>query len=191
MPSQAITFDENSDLTVVSDAYYQQGLLIVKNKQGYVGLYSLHYGKYLVSPMFISELIQDYEVLVDSNVGYYVCIQYKNIYYVWDALGNLVYNSDVEIEDFGTRYINDQIYLTIETDEDIKFYQYTSVGLSEVTELPVEIDKEVVEEKPEEDDSLAFGDLFVGDKLDLSSYGLEGHYIVNSGNLSVFFFLLH
>lgn len=181
------TFESNGDITIVDDSYYNSGLLIVKNKYGYIGLYSLHYDDFLVKPMFIPELIQSFNVVIDSNVGYLVYLKYKNNYYIWDSVGNLVHDSNDSATAY-TTVINDEVYLTLTVDSVDSLYKYnTSAKLTSVTELPTEIDKEVVEKKDENEESLGFGDLFIGDKLDLTPYGLVDHYIVNSDNLYTVF----
>ena len=185
--ASTITFTTNGKTVVVTDEYYQSGLLVLQNEYGYRGYYSLHYGKYLVNPMFIPELIQYEEIVIDSNVGYFIYLKYRNNYYIWDALGNLIYNGDEEAY-VSTVVINEDVYSILNMENSKVNYKYTSTGLVQVANLPKEEDKEVVEKEEDIDkDKLEFGDLFVGDKLDLTPYGLVGHYIVNSGILYTVF----
>ncbi len=58
----SVKFDKD---LIVNDSYFSSGLLVIKNKSGNIGFYSLAHKKYIVQPMF-SEYYLDYNVQVDN-----------------------------------------------------------------------------------------------------------------------------
>lgn len=79
----------NDKFTVVNSSYASQGLLVTKNSEGYIGFYSLHYGKYLIAPS-MSPLYLKYTVSTSNYFGYRLAITYKENTGLIDALGNVL-----------------------------------------------------------------------------------------------------
>lgn len=186
-----VQFKTTDSLKVYSDSYYQHGLIITQNAAGYIGFYSLHYNTHLVAPMYHEQWIQSLNVFTNQNIGYFIRVQYEDVYTIYDSLGNTVYKGDKEL-DVETNLINNKVYLSLfdSEKEEMLHYEYQAdSSLQKIVNLPIQMDKEIVDDEKEDDleEPLKFGDIFVGNKLDLTDFGMAGSYIVNSNNLYTVF----
>lgn len=179
-------FDKTSDLEVYAD-YYNNGFLLVKNKYNYVGVYSLIKNAFVVAPMFYEPWIQDYEVKTISYFGGCIGFEYQGKTYIFDTFGNLLYDGEEEV-DVLENIVNGKCYLQISGENEDLIYEYDGLAgnVKQVSERPTPKDEEFKDEEVDED-KLNKGDLFVGDNLDLTPYGMEGYYMVNSGCLYTVF----
>lgn len=164
------------------------GLYEVTNEQGWVGFYSALHNDWLVSPHLIPDTYTK-NVYNVERVNYLLEIHYKDLYYVYDGLGNLLGEFEHAVANTAQTVIrNELVYLTL-TDtyepEQPKFYfEYSEKGVaSEVSRIPEEANEE-----EEEYEGLLFGDLFTEGFLDLEHYGLAGYKLVDNKNgfISVF-----
>lgn len=189
-----IGFSTEEGTQIVDRSNARYGILVVKNETNHIGFYSLFHQKYLIAPQYTDEWL-DYEVITDYNLGHFVKLKYKNIWYIYDSLGNVVYDSENDIRlASATVEVNDEIYVVVEEySEDMGNYgevaikKYKENGKLETVDfIPDPIYED--DEDDEDDGNLAFGDLFVSEeKMDLEEYGVEGKYSLKSGNMYTVF----
>lgn len=177
---------------VVNANYAQYGLLVLRNDSGYLGFYSLNHNKYLIERQFIEKAVQ-YTVTQDNNVGYLLKIVYDDILYVYDALGNKVYESDADADlsnianvvDITSTCVNKKVYLTVEDETETVYYEYnTSGAISKVNKIPTQVNVVVEDDTPTFNKNSRYVDI---QKIDLKKYGFDGYYLSAKGELFTVF----
>lgn len=168
------------DTEIIED-YSRYGLLVLKNRLGYIGFYSLPYQKYLIEPQNQNELI-DYEIHTDLNLGYFININSRSTgSTLYDSLGNSIQNSYYDVEFNYTREVNDEIYLSITINDIDSHYKYNSSNkLESVNSIPAYS----VTPPANTDETFEYGDYYAPeDKIDLTEYGVKDRYLTNTNNV--------
>ncbi len=182
---------------IVNQDYAGYGLLVVKNEYGYLGFYSLNHDCWLLERQYIEKVV-NYDVVIDENVGYFLKLIYDDILYIYDALGNKVFESTKEanlyninnlfdVYSISSSYINKKVYLTITDENDfVNYYEYSSNGtLKKINSLPqTQIINETIAEKSPFSKNSKYVDL---EKVDLKEFGFDGYYLSKKNELVTVF----
>ena len=181
---------------IVNQNYAEYGLIVVRNDKGYIGFYSLNHNNYLLNKQYLEKVVR-YDVIYDANVGYFLRIVYNDTLFIYDSLGNKVFESTSKVIDLSnlgniysrnfisSSYINKKVYLTITDEEnETKYFEYTSTGtLSEIAALPQAQANNNKDTSPFNKNS-QYVDL---DKIDLKEFGFDGYYLSRKGELVTVF----
>ena len=177
-----VSFD-SSDL--YDRNYVSKGLLVVRSSDNYIGFYSLHYNKFLIERQFYSDWLE-YSVTSDSTFGYFIKLWYKDVAYLYDSMGNLVYEGENKIDNISVLTPVEETYVVLTLDNDEKLaYEYSANGT--VTTYP---DPDVILNLNNQDEEFTFevDDSYVDiQKLDLAEYGKDGYYLSTSNRIYMFF----
>lgn len=179
---KSINFDE--DVTILQ-TYLNLGLVVVANEYDQVGFYSLQYQTYLVAPQYQLQWIHNSNFVSTNDVddiGFVINIYYEDVWVSYDSFGNKIFEGTTE-PTFTTTFVNDKVYLKVFDEENatIKYYVYNeAAALEPVDMIPTQDDSDA--EDSEFEDNLGFGDLFIGERLELDKFGLDGHYLLSSDN---------
>ena len=178
---------------IVNQDYARYGLIVTKNQYGYLGFFSLNHSNWLFNHQFLEKVIT-YDAVADNNVGFFLRIIYDDILYVYDSLGNKVFEStkDADLRNLDdvysivSSYINKKVYLTVKDEENLTtYYEYTSAGtLNKINALP----QAQVVNNNNETSPFAKNSKYVDlDKVDLKEYGLDGYYLSKKDELVTVF----
>ena len=176
--------------TEIVQSYEEYGLLVVQNKQGYYGFYSLHGSKFIIPCNLVPDWL-NYKVRSDSNLGYFIDYVYEGYHYYYDSLGNQIAKlSELESATILSHLIDKTVYLTVETSDDTLYYSYSGYGkLNEISSLPsssTSPDYSYDDSTSDNDTDFPIGSEY-NDVIDLSSVGLEGYYLANYNQLFTVF----
>ena len=170
---------------IVNSDYAGNGLLVVKNTSNHIGFYSLLHNKYLIKCQYIEELLT-YEVITNSNIGYFLRIVYDNKTFYYDSLGNLIYeNAGNHTVQLTTTILDKKVYLNVNNANYLNAnYLYKNDGsLSVVSEIPSNS-----QSNTNSNSKITYGDKYVDlNKLDLEEYGLYGYYLSKKNELITVF----
>ena len=174
------------DYDRIIKSYSNLGLVVVENNYSRVGFYSLQYNKYIVNPRFVNEWLT-YEVNTSSYVDYVLTIDYDCHTYIYDSLGNELYNGEEDDISVSHTMVNGILYCTltyndsyypeysyfkynkngsVQSVSSIEYYKYDDEDEDEITEFP-------------------FGTLYF-DMVSLSEFGLDYYISLNNNLLTVY-----
>lgn len=189
LPSYTVTNTSRAKFykdDIYNSAYASLGLLVIKNSTNHIGFYSLQYNNYIVEKQFYEPWLE-YEVFTDRNIGFFISVYYDDVAYLYDSLGNKVYEGEERVVSTYTKVYGEKAYLVLTLEDSVEGYQYSANGNVSYCDVDTiyNIDDVVIEEN---EFSFNFGSMYVDvEKHDLTPYGLPGYYASRYNNLfSVF-----
>lgn len=177
--STAKNIDFNQDRITAN--YSSNGLLVVRNADGYIGFYSLLTGEYLLNSQFVPDWFQ-YNVITNSYIGFFLKIRNNDTYYVYDGFGNALYQGTNDINSCSTTMIGTTVFATVtDTRSASHYFKYSGTGLATtVSSLPSQVVEESEDE--EEYEGPSYGEIFDESWVDLTGYGLPGYFLASNDN---------
>lgn len=167
-----------------STSYFNLGLAVTKNAQGYIGFKNILSGRAITRNTFEERWVT-YEAQRDTYIGFILTIHYNGQKIIFDSNGFKLYEGTDEVS-FESSYIDDCVYLTKHiVGKPNEYYMYTGNALAHISDLPIPTPTPAPD--PEEDepiDEFNFMSRYTDiARLRLDKFGHAGYYMSSKDGL--------